>query len=545
MKVVIILSIFFYKYNAYSVGLRNQCKRSLTLKKKATLDQRQSVVLKKLGLDVESLLYREVDEEFYSTLNLRLKMISVKHVRLIEFIDELTVKGSDIFFKLILPIGMSLDEYFDLFPETLKDSNYFTKANIDENGRVSVNIIDVPKSFMSEMKKSVKSNNDDIIYEVRERRIKRVPATNINVQRMIDFLEAISEFRVTRSGYVYKSKYGDIIVPKKSESVIVQNDMSLTEFYYVIQRVNESYLIGDYDGRYLNFKLIKQAEVSDAYDRKPLYSSDLNISIYFRTSQILLDQEDFRSNLSPFRKSALLGSLDSRNIFQIRGAGDALYNNNKFSLHFYLSLINESFNLSFDQLLSNAARARRSIPIDHYRRALLGIKRTKEASSSSMNPFENASRLSRIFVDNFSGMFTESDFEIHGKVKKVFFLSQDGVRLTGYDFHSGADKRWIHPSGDDLLQGIVKMKSIYEMIKGKKYRDLLDLQKDVATFHWWAVHVMMFRAGNAAIIDYVTKYLFFLKGYHPSRWKIGVVPDVSAFTNPLSVYVDLYPTFFE
>jgi avirulence protein len=104
--------------------------------------------------------------------------------------------------------------------------------------------------------------------------------------------------------------------------------------------------------------------------------------------------------------------------------------------------------------------------------------------------------------------------------------------------------RWIHPAGIRVEPLLRHAETLFDRAVDRDASPS-EVIRAAAEMHWWLAHAMPFQRGSAAITDALVKAIYLSHGISFSPYRVGIQPDIAAFTLRLDDFLAVYPRFFD
>jgi len=108
-------------------------------------------------------------------------------------------------------------------------------------------------------------------------------------------------------------------------------------------------------------------------------------------------------------------------------------------------------------------------------------------------------------------------------------------------------EKFVHTTKSNAKLALKEIEVLFTEMIAKNYGiDLKNFMKDLGRIHWWLAHCMPWERGSAAISDTLVKSIMMAKGYQPTKWIPGIIPDCEALvTANVEEFVKKYTSFYE
>ncbi len=118
------------------------------------------------------------------------------------------------------------------------------------------------------------------------------------------------------------------------------------------------------------------------------------------------------------------------------------------------------------------------------------------------------------------------------------------VMLTHYMPKGHLPGRWVHPPGTQTEPILRHAEHLFDRAVDRNASPS-EVIRAAAEMHWWLAHAMPFQRGSAAITDALVKAIYLSHDIPFSPYRVGIQPDIAAFTLRLDDYLSVYPRFFD
>ncbi len=118
------------------------------------------------------------------------------------------------------------------------------------------------------------------------------------------------------------------------------------------------------------------------------------------------------------------------------------------------------------------------------------------------------------------------------------------VLLTHYMPKGHLPGRWVHPPGTQIEPILKHAENLFDRAV-ERSTPPSEVIRAAAEMHWWLAHAMPFQRGSAAITDALVKAIYLSHGIPFSPYRVGIQPDIAAFTLRLDDFLSVYPRFFD
>ena len=120
----------------------------------------------------------------------------------------------------------------------------------------------------------------------------------------------------------------------------------------------------------------------------------------------------------------------------------------------------------------------------------------------------------------------------------------DPVMLTHYMPKGHLPGRWVHPPGTQIEPILRHAEHLFDRAVDRDTSPS-EVIRAAAEMHWWLAHAMPFQRGSAAITDALVKAIYLSHDIPFSPYRVGIQPDIAAFTLRLDDFLSVYPRFFD